>query len=59
MGAQDRLREFIQTCEEASERDFEAREIATPYALARIALALEGIRETLEARPGTSLLDDH
>jgi hypothetical protein len=52
---QDRLREFIQACEEASERDFEAREIATPYALARIALALEGIRDALA---GTSVLDD-
>ena len=49
--AQDRLKEFIETCEEASERDFEAREIATPYALARIALALEGIHAILEARP--------
>lgn len=51
---QDRLREFMQTCEQATERDFEAREIATPYALARIALALEGIRDAIQggtARP--------
>jgi hypothetical protein len=56
---QDRLREFIETCEQATERDFEAREIATPYALARIALALEAIQEILQTRPQeTSLLDD-
>jgi hypothetical protein len=56
---QDRLREFIETCEQATERDFEAREIATPYALARIALALEAILEALEVRTAaTSLLDD-
>lgn len=56
---QDRLMEFIETCEQATERDFEAREIATPYALARIALALEGIREALEMRTaGTSVLDE-
>ena len=55
----DRLREFIETCEQATERDFEAREIATPYALARIALALEAILETIETRArGTSVLDD-
>lgn len=56
---EDRLREFIETCEQATERDFEAREIATPYALARIALALEAILATLETRaPGASVLDD-
>ena len=56
---QDRLREFIETCEQATERDFEAREIAAPYALARIALALEAILEALEVRTaGTPLPDD-
>ncbi|MGH2687378.1 MAG: hypothetical protein ACRDKW_01010 [Actinomycetota bacterium] len=50
--AQDRLQEFIDTCEEASERDVEAREIATPYALARIALALEKIGAILASRWG-------
>ena len=56
---QDRLREFIETCEQKTERDFEAREIATPYALARIALALEAILEAVEIRAaGTSVLDD-
>jgi hypothetical protein len=55
---QDRLREFIEICEQATERDFEAREIATPYALARIALALEAILEAFEVRTSrTSALE--